>query len=173
MKKVLLLAFVVAVAGSSFAQGKGKGHEKHKDKDKDKDRQEECWNPCSNVQGKSVKNLPKKVEEAFAKDYRFARNVVWSKYKGDYTATFNNGRWRSIAVYHANGDRRDTRTCYTRQQLPTNCNWDNVFKRDNVSPVSFIQIERPSVTEKIFRVLSGNNTAVFYDQNGNKVQYDF
>ena len=160
MKKVLLLTLIVAATSSSFAQGKG--HDKNKSKKED----------AFVSAGKSSKHQPKKVEEALLRDYPQARNVVWSKYKGDYTATFNNGPWRSTAVYHANGDRRDTRTYLTRQQLP-GTNWDNIFKRDNVAPVSYIQIERPSITEKIFRVLSGNKSVVYYDQNGNKVQYDY
>ena len=112
------------------------------------------------------------MQAALLRDYPNANNVVWSKYKGDYTATFNNGVWRSTAVYHANGERKDTRTPLTRNQLPGTI-WDQIFKRDNIAPTSYVQIERPSVTERIIRVLTGNNTAYYYNESGNRVQYDY
>ena len=115
------------------------------------------------------RNPPPQVKAALLRDYPGATNIEWNKYKGDYTATFRNGIWRSTAVYHANGERRDTRTVLTRQQLPGTV-WDRIFKRDRIAPTQYIQIERPSNAEKIFRILSGN-TAYYYDQNGNRVTY--
>lgn len=157
MKKLLTAALAMMLSLSIFAQGKGKvkhgkGHVKKE-------------------QG-YASHQPKKVTEAFYRDYPGAANVSWSKYKGDYTATFNNGPWRSTAVYHANGDRRDTRTVVTRNDLPGNV-WDQIFKRDRVTPTQYVVIERPSLSEKIFRILSGNSTAYYYDAYGNRVQYDY
>jgi hypothetical protein len=112
------------------------------------------------------------VTSAFYRDYPAASNVSWSKYKGDYTATFRNGPWRSTAVYHANGQRRDTRTPLTRKQLPGTI-WDRIFKRDNLVPVEYVQIERPSGSGNIFRIISTNNKAYYYDLNGNRVSYNY
>lgn len=163
--------------GHGNGNNKGENNERGKDKkDKDEDNNEdkhEVAYPTQHPQhGKNANHQPKKVATALLKDYPAANNVTWSKYKGDYTATFRNGIWRSTAVYHANGERRDTRTSVTRTQLPGTI-WDKIFKRDNITPTQYIQIERPSVAEKIFRVLSANNTVYFYDQNGKVVSYDY
>lgn len=117
---------------------------------------------------------PKKVEEAFQKDYPEAQQIVWSKYKGNYTASFTNGSWKSTAVYLSNGERRDTRTPITRPQLPGPATtWDEAFKRDNIEPRAFIQVERPAETAKLFRVIGADKSVVFYDEGGNKVEYDY
>jgi hypothetical protein len=170
MKKIFLFIVIASVSISSIAQGnsQGKGNDKSKDKNKN-----EQQNPNSNSSQKGYeKNQPKKVTSAFYRDYPGASNVTWSKYKGDYTATFSNGPWRSTAVYHANGERRDTRTPLTRKQLPGTI-WDKIFKRDNLVPVEYIQIESPSNPGLIFRIVSTNKKAYYYDQNGNKVSYNY
>ena len=179
MKKFILFTTATALSLISFAQGKSGEHGHGKDKDKDEkhwkknggdiDRDDAYNNKGAN---NYAGHQPKKVYAALLRDYPNAGNISWSKYKGDYTATFNNGLWRSTAVYHANGERRDTRTTLTRQQLPGNI-WDRIFQRDNVVPTSFIQIEQPTVAQRIYRVLSGNNTAYYYDANGNRVQYNY
>ncbi len=171
MKRLLLLLTIFTMSLTSIAQGNGKAKGKYKNKQ-----------PNTVVTGNAnghasqkgySKNQPKKVQAALLRDYPGATNVSWGKYKGDYTATFTNGIWRSTAVYHANGDRRDTRTVLTRDQLPGSI-WDRIFKRDNISPREYIQIERPSTAEKIFRILSAaNNRAYYYDQNGNKITYSY
>lgn len=175
MKKVLLLTALFAISFTGFSQGKAKGKSKVKNNHSSTAHAEgkDVWEgPKGNTVKGSSKNQPKKVQAALLRDYPMANNVTWSKYKGDYTATFNNGPWRSTAVYHANGDRRDTRTPLTKAQLPGS-NWDQIFKRDNIIPTTYIQIERPTLAQKIFRVLGGNNTVYFYDENGNKVSYDY
>ncbi len=198
MKKISL---IIALAGMSYcvtAQGnsngkvKGKNKERNEynkqenegeknkhDNDDEKGKREDDNDNRNNRDvyapgntGKFSKNQPKKVQDALYRDYPSATNVIWSKNKGDYSATFGNGIWRSTAVYHANGERRDTRTPLTRQQLPGGTVWDRIFRRDNITPTSYIQIERPSVAEKIYRILSGNNTVYFYDANGNRVNYN-
>ena len=183
MKRLFFLLTILTISMGVIAQGNGhkhgqgngknkdKSHEKVKDK-KNKDENEIAYPKEFSKQGKYKNHQPKKVAAALLRDYPNARNVTWSKYKGDYTATFTNGIWRSTAVYHANGERRDTRTPLTKAQLPGTI-WDGIFKRDNIVPTKVIQIERPSFTDKIFRVLSTNNTAIYYDLNGNVVSYNY
>ena len=203
MKQLFFLLTIVTMSMVAVAQGNGKGHghnknngeshgkkkdkeyknekendkefksEKEKDK-KDKDEDEsKIASPNQHVyHGKNVRHRPKKVTAAFLRDYPAANNVLWSKYKGDYRATFNNGVLRSTAVYHANGERRDTRTPLTRAQLPGTI-WEKIFNRDRITPTKYIQIDRPAIAEKIFKVLSANNTVHFYDQNGNIVSYNY
>ena len=149
-------------------------HRQREDINRVENRQREDRNENRNraENGSRMSNhQPKKVQAALLRDYPNATNIVWSKYKGDYTATFNNGLFRSTAVYHANGARRDTRTVLTRQQMPGTI-WDKIFQRDRVTPTSYTQIERPSVTQNIYRILAGN-TAYYYDANGNRVQYNY
>ena len=89
--------------------------------------------------------------------------------------TINDQPWRSTAVYHANGQRKDTRTVINRNQLPGSI-WDRIFKRDNVTPVSVVQIQ-PSVGSEIFRIESqyaGSKLQYyFYNANGQRVQYNY
>ncbi len=182
MKQVFLFAALVAISFTSIAQGKSRAKGKFKaanaaaNGNRNTKIQQTAQGSAqaqtaSQGQG-SAKNQPKKVQSALLRDYPNASNVVWSKYKGDYTATFNNGAWRSTAVYHANGERRDTRTPLTRDQLPGSI-WDKIFRRDNVTPTEYVQIERPSTLQKIYRIVSGNNATYYYDQNGNRVSYNY
>ena len=188
MKQLFFLGAILMIYTATMAQGNSKGKGKGKDKDKykteignSKDQREENevnekneknWNKGNSSQSGNAKHQPKKVMAALLRDYPMATNISWSKYKGDYTATFNSGIWRSTAVYHANGERRDTRTVLTRAQLPGTI-WDRIFRRDHVAPTQYIQIERPSTIDKIFRILSANNTVYYYDQNGNRVTYSY
>ncbi len=183
MKQVFLFATLIAISFTTLAQGKSsraKGKFKAANAAVNGNRSAKVKQQANGsaqgqpaVQGQgSAKNQPKKVQAALLRDYPGASNVVWSKYKGDYTATFNNGAWRSTAVYHANGERRDTRTPLTRDQLPGSI-WDKIFRRDNVTPTEYVQIERPSTLQKIYRIVSGNNATYYYDQNGNRVSYNY
>lgn len=181
MKQLFFLGAILMISTATMGQGNSKGKGKVKGKDKHKteiensrdqrEENEKTWNKGNSSKSGNAKHQPKKVMAALLRDYPMATNISWSKYKGDYTATFNNGPWRSTAVYHANGDRRDTRTVLTRAQLPGGGKWDGIFKRDNITPTQYIQIERPSTLEKIYRIVSGNNTPYYYDQNGNRVTY--
>ncbi len=183
MKNLFVIAAALFLSVPVMAQGnsQGKGNGKSKEKARkvktvhpSKSENNGVWEGVNNrpAVGKGSKNQPKKVQAALLRDYPGASNVTWSKYKGDYTATFNNGIQRSTAIYHANGERRDTRTPLTRQQLPGTI-WDVIFKRDKIVPTTYIQIERPTVAERIYRVLAGNNTAYYYNANGVRVQYDY
>jgi len=184
MKNLLLLAVLFTFSVHTIAQGNsnGKGKDKGKNNNSKSNTSSEHGNkhddivwsgvPGNEVHGKSSKNQPKKVQAALMRDYPGASNIIWSKYKGDYTATFNNGPWRSTAVYHANGERRDTRTSLTHQQLPGSI-WDQVFKRDNIVPVTYVRIETPSLAERVFRVMTDKQTAYYYTESGKRVQYDY
>lgn len=79
---------------------------------------------------KYSKNQPAKVRTAFESDYPNATNVRWTKSRGDWTATFNNGilRNRMQATYHANGERRDSRYG-TRKNNDQSSVFDRIFKR--------------------------------------------
>jgi hypothetical protein len=181
MKQLFILfaiftcSLAVVAQGNSNNKGKGKNKVKAKthsnttvpDRNRDED-----YGYQTNNQANNAKHVPKKVTSALYRDYPNARNVTWGKYKGDYTATFGNGLWRSTAVYHANGERRDTRTRIQRRDLPGNI-WDGIFRRDNIDPKDYTVIERPSVAERIYRVLTGSNTAYYYDAQGNRVQYKY
>ena len=187
MKYLNLLILIFVISATSFGQGKSQGKAKHNEKHnteikqkhntKDYNSDDKVWQKNktkqqNNSQKGYAKNQPKKVTSAFFRDYPRATHVRWDKNKGDYIATFNNGIWRSTAVYHANGERRDTRTRMTREQLPGNI-WDRIFRRDNVTPNQYIVIERPSTAEKIYRILSNDNKAYYYDPNGNRVSYSY
>ena len=131
MKKLLILTLAIGVSAAGFSQkGKGKsnasdatkkevrkvilGDETTKTEKKDKGSNGNggshnggaVWGGTSGT-GKPSKNQPAKVSQAFAADYPGAGNVSWSKYRGDWTATFNNNGITSTAVYHANGQRKE------------------------------------------------------------------
>jgi hypothetical protein len=208
MKKLLFLVTAVTLSLAGFAQGKsqGKGQEKSKgtqSANKGKGQQvtvkkngEQPENGKADVQfnqkvwagtndgngGRGPlpsRNQPAKVREAFYRDYPSATNVVWSKYHGDWTATFGSGLFGTrTAIYHASGERRDTRSVVNRNQLPVGSTvWDKVFKRDGITPANeVIQVERPGIIDRIFRVGTVGNTAMkyfFYNANGNQVQYNY
>jgi hypothetical protein len=63
-------------------------------------------------------------------------------------------------------------------QLPGGVSvWDRIFKRDGFTPSNeVIQVERPGIADKIFRVGSLGNTAaryLFYNATGQQVQYNY
>ena len=160
-----------------FAQGnsgKAKGNKDKKDNvaviEKNTDRK----GAASQSNGKYSKNQPSNVSAAFQRDYPYAKNVTWSKYKGDWTATFGNGIYRSTAVYHANGQRRDTRTVINRNDLPGNGSvWDGIFKRNRVQENNIIRIEQPQNNSLIYRVLTATGSALFFNNQGETVKYKY
>ena len=201
MKKFFLLSTGFIFSLMMIAQGNsndnGKGNDKSKNEKttkqvsseqkekeaKEKKQQDEhnkkIWAGTSDKNGKAPmasKNQPAKVRAAFQRDYPNATNVSWSKYRGDWTANFGNGLYRSTAVYHANGQRRDTRTPLTRNELPVNV-IDAIFKSNpNTRLDDVIKIEVPNVVKDIFRVkdiLGGKPTYFYYDSNGQLVKYNY
>lgn len=169
---ILLIVFTCSLAVTAQGNGNGKAKGKYKNKTKTHSTIQGNTNDGYAYEGNNAKHVPKKVLASLQRDYPGARNVSWGKYRGDYTATFSNGLWRSTAIYHANGERRDTRTRVQRKDMPGNI-WDVIFKRDNVEPKDYVMIERPTLAKKIYRVLTGNNTAYYYDEQGNKVSYTY
>jgi hypothetical protein len=202
MKQILLIltafiiSFSVAAQGNSGSKGKAKdkqnqgqntnAHNKSKGNDVDKARKEKqehdkkVWEGTSKNDGdgpKPSKNQPAKVREAFARDYPRAQNVTWSKYRGDWTATFRNGVFTSTAVYHANGERRDTRTPVPRQEVPRNI-LDEIFKRRPQTQPSeeVIKVELPERNRHLFRfkeIIGGVASYFFVDNNGREVNYNY
>jgi len=200
MKRILFLltalAFSVTILaqGKSGDKGKGKdknnppgvskpgGNDKAKGNDKEKkeldDHNKKIWEGTSDKSGgpKFSKNQPAKVRGAFQRDYPNATNVYWTKYRGDWTATFGNGIWRSTAIYHANGERRDTRTPIVRDKLPRIV-LDSIFKRRPDTRLDeAIKIEVPNVIKDIFRIkniIQGKTQYEYYDADGRLVKYDY
>jgi hypothetical protein len=127
MKKLLFLIVTASFALTApvFAQGKGNGNGKWKKQkaakqDKRWDRNDDDrydrdgnWDNRRNDDrnyntGKYSKNAPRKVRDAFYRDYPNARNVSWTKDRGVWTARFDGGGWfggSNSVSYAANGQR--------------------------------------------------------------------
>ena len=204
MKRILFLLTAITISVSLLAQGnsgankdktkdKGKpvatnpsgNKDKSKDKEKaDKEKKERAdhdkkiWEGTSDKSGgpKASKNQPAKVTSSFQRDYPNATNVYWTKYRGDWTATFGNGAWRSTAVYHANGERRDTRTPVSRENIPRKVS-DVILKQKPEAKLDeAVKIETPKGIKDIFRIkdiINGKTEFQYYDADGNKVQYNY
>ena len=190
MKKLLFFITVVTLSISGMAQGnsqgkgKSKAHQNGHAKTKvsgqgngNNDYNQTVWGGTSGA--KASANQPAKVRAAFARDYPNVGNVSWSKYRGDWTATFGSGLLGTrTAIYHANGQRRDTRSVINSNQLPGGGTiWDRIFRRDGVTPTAqVVQVDRTGIIDRIFRVGSVGNTAMrylFYNSNGDQVQYNY
>ena len=198
MKKLLILTLAIGVSAAGFSQkGKGKsnasdatkkearkvilGDETTKTEKKDKGSNGNggshnggaVWGGTSGT-GKPSKNQPAKVSQAFAADYPGAGNVSWSKYRGDWTATFNNNGITSTAVYHANGQRKDTRTVVDRPQLPGKI--EDIFQKKPATKIGdIIKIDLPGAPN-LYRVktVEGSSTKyTVYNTNGGVVNYDY
>lgn len=199
MKRIVLIAATVVLAVSVAAQGNsgGKGKDKQKDKgnssqtdnsgnSKDKEdkakhdeHDRKIWDGIGDKNSncmKPSKNQPAKVRSSFQRDYPYAVNVRWTKCRGDWTASFGNGLFRSTAVYHANGQRRDTRTPITRDDIPRRI-LDEIFKRrPNDRLEDAIKIEVPNVIKEIFRIknmLQGKTEYQYYNSDGIQVSYNY
>lgn len=186
MKKYLLWLTFITLTINVIAQGNGKSKSQNKKEKETKvkeksnnDRNSDKWNETKNTSKlKASKNQPAKVRAGFRRDYPNAVNVVWSKYRGDWTATYNSVWGRSTAVYHANGQRKDIRSSIKRNQLPAETPWDRIFKRDRIYVVSNVtQIESPELGSKLFRIASQMAGAslryFFYNANGQQIKYDY
>ena len=123
-----------------------------------------------------TKNQPAKVRVAFERDYPDAAIVSWSKYRGDWTTTFRSGLLMSTALYHANGERRDTRTLITKNEIPRNV-LDSIFNRSRGTWLeNIIKIETPGTLNEIFRikdVIQGKPKYLYYNSNGKLVKYNY
>jgi len=194
---------ISVISLSILAQGNsGKGKDKQKDKteshgqsgkikdndknkgndDKEKMEREDHFKKVwegTNDNGKGSKpskNQPAKVRSSFQQDYPNASNVYWTKYRGDWTATFGNGFYKSTAIYHANGERRDTRTPITKDKLPRIV-LDSIFKRRPETKIEdVVKIEVPKTITDIFKIkdiIMGKTEFRYYDANGKLVQYNY
>lgn len=137
------------------------------------------WDGTADKRGKGPKlskNQPAKVREAFQRDYPNANNVTWTKYRGDWAASFRNGLVMSTAVYHANGERRDTRTPVTRKEMPRNVLDSIIKRRPGTRLDDIIKIEVPSVIKDIFRTkdnTTGKPEYFYYNSYGQLINYDY
>ena len=200
MKKFLLvvtgfifsLTVIAQADKSDNAKGKSKSKEtktakqeteqkqkEAKDKKQRDEHNKKIWDGTSDKGGKGPvlsKNQPAKVRAAFQRDYPNAGNVTWYKYRGDWTASFGNGLFMSTAVYHANGQRRDTRTPITRNEMPRNV-LDEIFKtRPEARLDNVIKIEVPKAASDIFRVkdiIGGKPNYFYYNSDGQLVKYNY
>jgi len=201
MRKLIFIGITIILSLSISAQGNSEGKGKGKDKSKNektdkgkkaevdekqekeiKDKQEhdrKVWEGTSDKSGngpKPSKNQPAKVRSSFQRDYPNAQNVNWSKYRGDWTATFGNGAFRSTAIYHANGERRDTRTPVTKNEMPKTV-LDSIFKkRPDTRLEDVIKVEIPKSVKDIFRIkdiILGKPQFTYYDSDGKLVKYDY
>jgi hypothetical protein len=201
MKKIFLLitgfifSLTIIAQGNSGDKAKGKtnsknekslnnGNNEQKEKEtkvkKEKDEHsKKIWDGTSGKRGKGPKlskNQPAKVRAAFQRDYPNAGNVTWSKYRGDWAATFENGLAMSTALYHANGERRDTRTPIAKNEVPVTV-LDSILKRRPGTWLEdIIKIDVPNVVKDIFR--TKDNTQVkpvyfYYNSDGQLVNYDY
>lgn len=166
--------------GNSGQNGKDKdksGKNKNNDeKTKNDEHDKKVWDGIGdNSCMKPSKNQPAKVRAAFQRDYPNATNIRWTKCRGDWTATFS-GLFRSTAVYHANGDRRDTRTPVNRDNIPRRVLDEILKKRPETRLEDAIKIEVPNTVKEIFRiknVLEGKTQFEYYDADGVKVDYNY
>lgn len=169
--------------GKSKGKGKSEKTEKNNEKgEKDKkdrmDHEQKVWDGTYTKQSAGPlpsKNQPAKVRAAFQRDYPNATGVYWSKYRGDWTATFRNGIWMSTAVYHANGDRRDTRTSIRKDDIPRKI-FDIIINKPETRMDDVIKIEVPKAIKDIFRIkniLQGKTEYTYYNSDGIVVQYNY
>lgn len=124
MKRITLLVVFAFMGLGLMAQNNGKGNGKAKNKNKGysekaavmKSQKNGNYNDRdvrygeTNRNGKYSKNIPTRVRESFDRDFPNARNVTWTKSRGEWTAHFGGGVFntgtRSV-TYHANGTRVD------------------------------------------------------------------
>ena len=139
MKKLLLLlvAATFGIAGTATAQKKSKKH--HDDRnDKnygkkydrhDDDRDDRNWDYNNN--NNNSNNAPRKVRDAFNRDYPNASNVNWTKDRGVWTANFKKSGLfggRNSVSYRANGQRVGNNDRIARSDSRRN---DNDYNRRN------------------------------------------
>ena len=206
MKRISLLVMAISSSLIVFAQGNSQGKDKnkqkdkteqagkdkskqdHKDSDKEKedknikevaDHEKKVWEGTYAKEGDGPmpsKNQPAQVTGAFQKDYPNATNVSWSKYRGDWTATFGNGLNKSTAVYHANGERKDTRTPIARDKMPKHVQESILKQKPDSKLDDVVKIEMPKGSKEIYRIKDikeGKPEYKYYDADGKPVKYDY
>lgn len=146
-------------------------------KQREEDHDRKVWDGIGdNSCMKPSKNQPAKVRASFQRDFPNAVNVRWTKCRGDWTATFDRLPFRSTAVYHANGERRDTRTPVRREDVPRRILDIILKRRPDARLDDAIRIEVPNAVKEIFRiknVLEGKPVYEYYDADGVLVNYNY
>lgn len=154
MKKLLVLiaAFTFGVGAMAQGNGKGKGQNKQKGKkthasherdrtysnDDNRTYDNRTYDNSNNT-GKYTNSAPRKVRDAFARDYPNASNVSWTKDRGIWTARFNGGglfgggnnvsyRANGAAVGANNNTVSGRNRERTTQRSGTSV-WDKVFRK--------------------------------------------
>lgn len=167
----------ITKAKGNKGQNNQAGDANQREKQQREAHDKKVWDGVNGAEGCGLpsKNQPAKVRASFSRDYPSVVNVRWTKCRGDWTATFANGPFMSTAVYHANGDRRDTRTPVVREQLPRVV-LDSVFKRrPGINIGDVIRIELPGGLQDLFRIRTEEATPqfMFFNKLGEMVRYDY
>lgn len=180
MKKILLIISAALFASAAFSQ-KSKPHKIKAQHEKVKkmhtaalENGTAIWEGTSGA--KPSKNQPAKVREAFQRDYPQALGTQWSKYRGDWTASFTTGLLHSTAVYHANGERKDTRTLVQPKTIPQVILDGIRKKRPAIIIGNAVKIELPGNDVPVFRLHTTNNgnpEFYYYNNKGVEVKYDY
>ncbi|MBC7936908.1 MAG: hypothetical protein H7Y86_16295 [Rhizobacter sp.] len=116
MKKLLLLLSIASfgIGGTAMGQKKSKKNcdNNNKNYSKKYDRNnDDQYNRNGSYNNKYTSNAPRKVRDAFERDYPNASNVSWTKERGVWTVSFKRsglfGGSNSVS-YQANGQRVNT-----------------------------------------------------------------
>jgi hypothetical protein len=199
MKYLFILTAATLLSVGSFAQGKGKGNgngngqskvKVKEDKAKvktDRDDNDGNGNGKQKVKVKGNSNdgvtgnssakaigVPSKVQAAFARDYGNASGVTWTKSRGNWTASYNGGLFggaTSIATYHANGARMDTRTAVPLTQIPQPVTIWQQRVGPSIQLGKILRIDMPGQPE-LYQVTNRTNGQIVYvNRSGAVVSY--
>jgi hypothetical protein len=199
MKYLFILTAATLFSVGSFAQGNGKGKgngnngqtkvKVKEDKAKiktDRDDYDLNGNGKQKVKVKGNNNgitgnasaraigVPSKVQAAFARDYGNASGVTWTKSRGNWTATYNGGLFggaTSIATYHANGRRMDTRTTVPLTQIPQPVTIWQQRVGPSIQLGRILRIDMPGQPE-LYQVTNRTNGQIVYvNRSGAVVSY--
>lgn len=188
MKYLFILAATTLLSAGSYAQGKGKGkgqgHGQAKVKVKENKAKVKTDNNNDNNDGRNVKvkgrsnastaGVPAKVQAAFTRDYGNVSNVTWRKNRGNWTATYNGGLFggaTSIATYHANGARMDTRTSVPLTQIPQPVTiWQQ--RNPSLQIGRIVRIDLPGQQEVYQVTPSGSANLVYLNRSGTVITFN-
>lgn len=180
MKYLFILAAASFLSLGADAQGKGKGNGNGQMKVKVKeDKAKVKTVPVVVDNGGNVyasaktAGVPAKVQAAFARDYGNVSGVTWSKSRGNWTASYNGGLFggaRSIATYHANGARVDTRTTVPLTQIPQPVTiWQQRSPSINIGRI--VRIDLPGQQE-VYQVTPTGGNVVYLNRSGTVITFN-
>ena len=189
MKAIILFAALIMTGHFSYTQKKEKErkqHKQHKESNNakpgiDKGNHEKIiWagvgtdlTPAS----KDAKNVPPKVMASFREHFPNTEVDNWRKYRGNWAVTFSNPTYTTVMVFQPNGDWKDARTVAT-DFLPIARMIDKVQAAHpgyTIVQGNIVKIDLPDsrVIYRIPLLKDGVTSYVFYDIDGNKVEYDY